>query len=60
MAARRSALGLDPGDIIASLNSKPIDSVAQLQRWRSPRRSGPWTVAVRAQATKLSVTVTVR
>ena len=53
-AAQR--LGLEPGDIIASLNRKPIDSVAQLHETLD-ETSGPWTVAVRRKGKLLTVTV---
>jgi serine protease Do len=53
-AAQR--LGLEPGDIVASLNRQPVESVAQLQQ-QLDGGSGPWTVAVRRNGKLLTVTV---
>jgi Do/DeqQ family serine protease len=53
-AAQR--LGLHPGDIIVSLNRKPIESVAQLHKTLD-ETNGPWTLAVRRKGKLLTVTV---
>jgi Do/DeqQ family serine protease len=49
-------LGLQPGDIIASLNKKPVHSVAEL-RGLLDAANGPWTVAVERKGTLMTVTV---
>ena len=54
-AAQR--LGLEPGDIVVSLNRQPVETVAQLQKELGDGASGPWTVAVRRKGKLLTVTV---
>jgi len=49
-------LGLASGDILASLNRHPIESVAQLEDLLASTAS-PWTVAVKRKGKLLSVTV---
>jgi Do/DeqQ family serine protease len=49
-------LGLQNGDIIASLNRRPIDSVAQLRDGLATA-SGPWTFGIRRGGQLFSVTV---
>ena len=57
--ARRAAaqrLGLEPGDILVSLNNQPVDSVASLQDTLGAA-TAPWTIAVRRNGKLLTVTV---
>jgi serine protease Do len=49
-------LGLEPGDILASLNRRPIDDVTQLLAQLNEARP-PWTIAIRREGKLLSVTV---
>ncbi|HXQ52836.1 MAG TPA: Do family serine endopeptidase [Stellaceae bacterium] len=49
-------LGLQPGDIIASLNRRPVESVTDLEQAIDASAS-PWTVAVRRKGKLLTVTV---
>jgi Do/DeqQ family serine protease len=49
-------LGLQNGDIIASLNRRPIDSVTQLRDGLAAA-SGPWTFGIRRGGQLFSVTV---
>jgi serine protease Do len=49
-------LGLQTGDIIASLNRKPIDGVAQLKDSLEPGK-GPWNFGIRRGGQLFSVTV---
>ena len=53
-AAQR--LGLEPGDILVSLNHQPVDTVAGLQDTLGASRA-PWTIAVRRKGKLLTVTV---
>jgi Do/DeqQ family serine protease len=49
-------LGLEPGDIVASLNHRPIGTVAELGALVE-RAKGPWIIAVRRKGKVLTVTV---
>jgi serine protease Do len=49
-------LGLTSGDILASINRRPIESVAQLEDVLASSAS-PWTVAVKRKGQVLTVTV---
>lgn len=49
-------LGVEPGDILVSLNRYDIETVAQLQSLLATS-TGPWTVAVRRNGQLISVTV---
>jgi serine protease Do len=49
-------IGLEPGDVIATLDQRPVQNVAQLQH-ELDGASGPWTVAVRRKGKLLTVTV---
>ncbi len=53
-AAQR--LGLEPGDVLVSLNTEPVDSVAGLEGTLGTARA-PWTIAVRRRGKLLTVTV---
>ncbi len=50
-----SRLGLEPGDIIASLNRHPIDSVRQFKE--ALASGGPWTFGIKRGGQLFSVTV---
>jgi Do/DeqQ family serine protease len=56
MGSRAQRLGLEPGDILASLNRRPIDAVSQLEGMLGTSVS-PWTIAVRRKGKLLTVTV---
>jgi Do/DeqQ family serine protease len=49
-------LGFEPGDIIASLNNHPVESVPDLEQ-ALDNSGSPWTVAVRRKGRLLTVTV---
>ncbi|HUB96407.1 MAG TPA: DegQ family serine endoprotease [Stellaceae bacterium] len=54
--SRAQRLGLQPGDILASLNREPIDAVTQLEDMLTASES-PWTIAIRREGKLLTVTV---
>ncbi|HUK58953.1 MAG TPA: DegQ family serine endoprotease [Stellaceae bacterium] len=53
-AAQR--LGLEPGDVLVSLNKQPVDTVAGLESVLGSAEP-PWTIAVRRKGKLLTVTV---
>jgi Do/DeqQ family serine protease len=55
-ASNAQRVGLEPGDIIASLDQHPVPNVEQL-RHALDGGTGPWTVAVRRKGKLLTVTV---
>jgi serine protease Do len=48
-------LGVEPGDIVLSVNDAEIDSVATLQR--AVRTQAPWHIAIRRQGQRLAFTI---